>query len=263
MGDQLSKRLVRNWKDARTLGPGILLRHAGRFRKTKLAKATIKGVGTVHVRQGGSDIEVLRQVFSEHEYAMPWPSDLTSRMSARYQTLLAQGRRPIIVDAGANIGAASLWFSRLYPEACVAAIEPDPENVEILRMNLAGHARCRVIEAAIGAEGGFARIENPHSVAWAVRTIRAHSGLPVVTVADAFAASGGDEPFIVKVDIEGFESDLFASNLDWLEKTYAVIIEPHDWLFPGKLTSRNFQKALSEHPFEMFIKGENLFYVRV
>jgi hypothetical protein len=71
------------------------------------------------------------------------------------------------------------------------------------------------------------------------------------------------EAFIVKIDIEGFESDLFASNTDWLEHTFAVFIEPHDWLLPYEGTSQSFQKALVRWPFDLFLIGENLLYVRL
>lgn len=42
-----------------------------------------------------------------------------------------------------------------------------------------------------------------------------------------------------------------------------VIIEPHDWMLPGQLSSRSFQQAMARHLFELFMRGENIFYVRV
>jgi hypothetical protein len=118
------------------------------------------------------------------------------------------------------------------------------------------------MEAAIGAERGFAGLSS-RGLAWAVQTERAEAGVPIVTVNDAFEASGGDVPFFVKIDIEGFENDLFASNTDWLARCYMVAIEPHDWMLPGKMTSRTFQQAMARYPFELFLRGENLLYVRV
>jgi hypothetical protein len=96
-----------------------------------------------------------------------------------------------------------------------------------------------------------------------MQTVRADAGVPVLTVRDAAARVPNGKLFIVKVDIEGFESDLFAANLDWLDEVEAVYLEPHDWLEPGKGTSFSFQRAMAQHPFELFIKGENLVYARV
>jgi hypothetical protein len=98
--------------------------------------------------------------------------------------------------------------------------------------------------------------------AWTIQTGRAESGVSIITMEDAFGASGGDTPFLVKVDIEGFERDLFTSNLDWIEHTHAIFVEPHDWMFPGQRTSGALQDAMAGRPYELHICGDNLLYVR-
>ena len=72
-----------------------------------------------------------------------------------------------------------------------------------------------------------------------------------------------DGIFIAKIDIEGFEKDLFSSNLGWIDRAEMVIIEPHDWMLPGQQSSATFQRAMGSRDFELFISGENLIYVRV
>ena len=72
----------------------------------------------------------------------------------------------------------------------------------------------------------------------------------------------GSALFIVKIDIEGFESDLFASQTEWVDDAHVIVLEPHDWLLPGQATSRNFQIVLARHDFDILISGENLIYVR-
>ncbi|MGN6057002.1 MAG: FkbM family methyltransferase [Sphingomicrobium sp.] len=252
--------IQRNWQDVANFGPGFLLRHLGRLRKDGLASVSVPGFGRLFLRPGSSDAQVVRQIFADREYEA-YPPHLQARLTAKYREMLASGRKPVIVDAGANIGAASLWFSKIYPGALIVAIEPDASNVAVLRKNMAGLSNVTVLDAAIGAEPGFASLDTSRP-SWGIRTERSSAGVRVVTVADALDASGGDTLFLVKVDIEGFESDLFAANTEWLDTTLAVIIEPHDWLMPGKRTSRSFQRALAARPFEIFIRGENLFYVR-
>jgi hypothetical protein len=70
-------------------------------------------------------------------------------------------------------------------------------------------------------------------------------------------------PFIAKVDIEGFESELSAKKHRLANDHFMVIIEPHDYQFPGMRTSPSFQSAMANHDFEIFISGDNLIYVRV
>jgi FkbM family methyltransferase len=207
-------------------------------------------------------MQALRQTFSGREYDLLGPDPTSCRVRAKYKSILAVGGKPIIVDAGANIGTASLAFTTQFPEARIVAVEPGPANATLLRRNLEGWSNCAVVEAAIGARRGFVKLCDGGD-SWAIRTERAQSGVPVITITDAFAASGGDTPFIVKIDIEGFEKDLFSANIDWIEQIYVAIIEPHDWMLPGELSSRTFQQAMGRNPFELCIKGENLLYVRV
>lgn len=228
-------------------------------RSTVLKQIDIPGVGAVNIRPGDSDFATFRQVFSHQDYEIVI-KDLADRVRDRYDAILSSGKRPVIVDAGANVGAASLWFQRKYPEAAVIAVEPDPANVELLRKNVAGKD-IYVLDAAIGSEEGFVSLHNDGD-SWAVQTARANSGLRIVTVDTALSSVTNGELFIVKVDIEGFESDLFASNTNWIDRAFAVYVEPHDWLFPGKRTSRSFQREMSKRDFELLLRGENLIYVR-
>ncbi len=258
----LTSRISNNFSDMRAFGPGVVFRHLARLKADRITTISVPGIGPVFIRTGESDIAAMRQVFIDGDYNIDWPTELAGRLKARYDAILSGGGKPIIVDAGANIGAASLWFGHAYPQAHVVSVEPDPGNAAILRRNVDTRANHVIMEAAIGAEPGFVSLVN-EGLGWAVQTRRAEMGLPIVTVEDAFAASGGDTPFIVKIDIEGFEKDLFASNLAWLEKCYAVIIEPHDWMLPGEMSSRTFQQAMAQHPFELYMRGENIIYARV
>ena len=49
----------------------------------------------------------------------------------------AETESPLILDCGANLGMASLYFKWLYPKARVRAFEPDPSTFELLKQNLA------------------------------------------------------------------------------------------------------------------------------
>lgn len=77
-----------------------------------------------------------------------------------------------------------MWFNSVYPEARIVAVEPEPDNAEILRRNLADKPCFVVLEAAIGAEPGFVVIESG-TKGWGARTAQAQSGTPMVTIADA------------------------------------------------------------------------------
>lgn len=218
--------------------------------------------GPVTIRRGDSDLNVVRQVFMDQEYSILY-GDMSRRLESRYEAILSSGDIPIVIDAGANIGASSLWFGTLYPKALVCAIEPDQANARLLRRNVESKGNIRVFEAAIGATEGFAAVKKGQDQAsWAMQTERSEGGCPIITINQLISAVPRGIPFITKVDIEGFEADLFSTNLEWLDNTFAVLIEPHDWMLPGRQTSRTFQRAMATQEFEILIRGENLIYVR-
>ena len=92
----------------------------------------------------------------------------------------------MIVNAGANIGAASLWFRKVLPEASIVAIEPEENNLKILQKNLSEHPNTFVVQAAIGVAPGFVTVSNTQLSSGA-RTSRSNTGVRVLTIDDALA----------------------------------------------------------------------------
>ncbi len=250
-----------NLRDARVFGAGFVLRHLSAARGTKLHSWHLKDVGRVTVRLDTSDIDVVRQIFQSREYDLSKYAQYRA-LRVRYDALLTIGKVPIIIDAGANIGASALWFEREFPRAKVLAVEPDADNAEICSANIANHDAITLHRAAIGSVPGRIVIENPGSSAWGRRTVRSEdvNGIEVVTIPQFVASVEGGSLFVVKIDIEGFEQDLFAGNLDWIDQAAVIIIEPHDWMRPGKGTSFALQKAMGDRRFELLVSGENLLY---
>ena len=69
--------------------------------------------------------------------------------------LRPEGPVEYIIDAGANIGLASIYLLRRFPLARVIAIEPDRENFEIAKHNLRMlSARCRLVHGAVWSAAG-------------------------------------------------------------------------------------------------------------
>jgi FkbM family methyltransferase len=64
---------------------------------------------------------------------------------------------PVIIDGGANVGLASLFFKQLYPASHIDAFEPDPVVYGMLRRNLAAWGYPDVVchcSALWSSEGG-------------------------------------------------------------------------------------------------------------
>ena len=69
-------------------------------------------------------------------------------------------------------------------------------------------------------------------------------------------------PFIIKIDIEGFESELFSKNTEWIDMFPLVIIELHDWMLPKTANSNNFLKEISKLDRDFLYFNENIFSIK-
>jgi FkbM family methyltransferase len=216
-------KLNRNFADVRSFGPGVLGRHLARITRARHVDLTLRQVSKVRIRADDSHISSIRQVFDDQQYRLGGAFEKRAR--AAYDAMLAAGITPLIVDAGANIGAASLWFARAYPRAVIVAIEPEDENYGLFERNIAGYANIRAVQAAVGGESGFVDV---HAALNSTGTVTTRSDAGTATIAEAVASVASGRLFIAKIDIEGFEKDLFAGDVGWIDDAQAVYVEPHD-----------------------------------
>ncbi|MEI6212822.1 MAG: FkbM family methyltransferase [Desulfuromonadales bacterium] len=176
------------------------------------------------------------------------------------------GRTPLIVDAGANIGASSVYFALKFPDARIIAVEPGAENHCLLAMNSAGlNVDPRL--AALASKTGTVSVIDVGAGFWGLRTAVSSGDnlgvtVPACTVNDIYAEQGSDFfPYIVKIDIEGGEKDLFSQNTEWISRTPCIIIELHDWMLPGQGTSHPFLRCISQCDRDFIHIGENVFSI--
>jgi len=198
-----------------------------------------------------SDLHVLQQILDQHEYGMAidW---------MRSQQLDQDPLR--IIDAGANVGYTSLFFLNAFPQASLVAVEPDPDNFKVLEYNLA-HSGVRqpprALSAALLSRSGIAVHINRQEGdkkdwSFSVQPTTAASDITSVCIADIVSQAAWDHIDILKIDIEGSETDVFSeqADLSYLAKTRLVLIEIHDQMADRALIQRLLvQKgfALQEH----------------
>ncbi len=166
---------------------------------------------------------------------------------------------------GTNIGASSVFFCERYPGAKLICVEPDPDNTDLLSKNMAGlkHA---LFKGAISNRAGQLSLLDPGHGDWGFRTApldsveQATHTVQAQTVQHLLDQWGeGGVPVVAKIDIEGGESDLFADACEWMDLFPCIIIELHDWMLPGKGTSRNFLKQVAARDLDFVHRGENIF----
>jgi FkbM family methyltransferase len=200
-------------------------------------------------RPNTTDQQVIQQMIVNRHYDLSRLRRSDELRQHLERKMAATGQVPLILDVGANIGASAVFFASLIPAATIVAIEPDAENFKLLEMNVAG-LPIVPLRAAVASSNGFARTIDPGHGAWGYRTERvadaADGDVPRMTIGELYQSHAGRcFPFLVKVNIEGGEADLFAQNTAWVEQTPIMIVELHDWLFPKAGTSRPFLRCVA------------------
>src|ERR1019366_10431333 len=125
-------------------------------------------------RWNTSDAMAVDQCFTDGQYDMR-SGVHGAYMERVYRAIVAAGKKPLIVDCGANIGASVLWFSARYPEAHIVAVEPAPDNFALLRRNCRG-VDVDLREAGIGCVDGSAWVSDAHGGGMGYRTNEDHQG---------------------------------------------------------------------------------------
>jgi len=207
--------------------------------------------GTQMIRKGTTDWPTFNQVFVREDYAFDHTPPRT------------------IIDLGANVGYAAVYYHRRFPEARIVAIEPSHENVVAAEVNvaLAGAGRAiDVVESAIWHSPSRLRITNPGANAWAYRVAEAEpndeSAFGATTMPMLMDEFGFETVDLVKIDIEAAERYLFEKNTEWLDHVNEIVIELHDRFTKG--CREPVVAALDRHfgEYDEITKGENTLFRR-
>ncbi|WP_457767685.1 FkbM family methyltransferase [Cyanobium sp. ULC084] len=135
--------------------------------------------------------------------------------------ICAQIVRPgdVVLDIGANIGMVTLWLSKLVGESgIVHAFEPNPELQRVLGETMIHNQVSNVClhSVALGAERGVLELRIPKVNAGAASLVRNRDAsdcdvvsVPVECLSQIIAEEGIKAIRLIKIDVEGYESEVF------------------------------------------------------
>jgi FkbM family methyltransferase len=137
---------------------------------------------------------------------------------------------PYMIDGGAHIGVSVLRFKALHPACAIVAFEPDPEGFAVLQENVRAHGfrDVTLVQAALSDRDGTVDFASDGS--WGSR------------VADAASVSTGTvrtvrlRPYLdrrvdlLKLNIEGAETDVLRDCADLLPNVDRLIVEYHSFV---------------------------------
>ncbi len=172
----------------------------------------------IHYRPGTSDLEIIYSILLETD------------STAAYR-VPAEINPQVILDIGANIGAASIYFARLFPQAHIHAFEPVSDNFTLLARNVAPFPNIYMHQMALGGKSGRLRLLasiSPHNLGGfsfytegsdPCRTLEVEMKRPDALLADL----GIPQVDLIKIDTEGAEYEILTSfsesvlsNVKWI-----------------------------------------------
>lgn len=198
----------------KTILPTKLARGSLKYLTFALAKYYQWKLGQkILLRSNTSDVNVFAEMFLFRDYNYNLPISPKT-----------------IIDAGANVGYASLWFHHKYPSAHIIAIEPELSNYKLLADNTKNIPNIDILHKGLwskatkleiinedGSKYGFITREVPQST---------NEGIETCTVSglyNIFEKKGFSSIDLLKIDIEGAEKEVFSDNYDlWLDKVKVI-----------------------------------------
>lgn len=199
----------------------------------------------VYIRAKSSDEYTFRQIFVNKEYEFTY-----------------DGLPNNIIDAGANIGLAAVYFANRYPNCKIICLEPEASNTILLKKNIEMYPSITSMQCGLWSKSTYLKIKDSGLGNWGFIVEETSSNdlsaIQAVSLPDIIKTYNLETLDIVKMDIEGSEKEVLeAENLhEWLSKCNTLVIELHDRMKRG--TSAALFRALLQYDAQVEQMGENM-----
>ncbi|MBZ5858030.1 FkbM family methyltransferase [Flavihumibacter profundi] len=244
------KKIIRSWHAAiyhyRLFGKdGIAFLLRKRKSSNKLLQIKMKGYDfPLFLRNNTTDIPMFYHIFSGMDYDIQVNDDPKT-----------------IIDCGAHIGLGAIFFAKKYPNAKIISVEAEASNYEMLVKNTSNYPQIYPVFGAIWNEKTALKVVDVNLGNWGYMVEPTAEGVknpvPAITIDELINTYKLESIDICKINIEGAEKELFASNYNhWLSITKVLVIELHDRMRKG--CTKSLFNALQDFDFQISWKGFSL-----
>lgn len=190
--------------------------------RRKIVSIHIKGlIYPIHLRNIPDDYSVFTQIFVDEEYDVELHHEVKN-----------------IIDCGANIGLATLYFIKKYPNCNIICIEPDVSNFEMLQKNTQNYKNVNCLNNAVWHVNKKLTLTNPELGKSGLRvgelSRESQSSIEGITISKIMKDSGMKTVEILKLDVEGSEKNiLLYSDINYKELVKNIFVEIHENMYQG------------------------------
>ena len=173
-------------------------------------------------------------------------------------------KNPMILDLWANIGVASIYFKRLYPDAQIQAFEPDDKHFEVLKKNIMEnkYENVKIEKKAVTNYNGEITFYTDDKASFIMSTkkwriSKIETKLQCISINDIIK---NDQIDLLKMDIEWGEFDVLKALDDsWkINQIKEMIIEYHHNIKDDTMSFATFLNILEQNWFIYWL-STNLF----
>ena len=154
------------------------------------------------VEQGKWDVRILQESWQQYEIAL---MDLPDK--------------PLVIDLGAHIGGFTARVKKLYPLAHIIAVEPDRNNLDLLKWNTSHYQGVEIVSDAVLHDYRFASIYSlgENTGAHMVIGIASDTYIEGAVFCVGLDSIVGFLPVVdlLKIDVEGSEYNIFKHFKAW------------------------------------------------
>jgi len=223
----LIRKLLRWHRD-----PYKSLRKMGRYQATTVPLGQV----SIHIPDAASFLFTYKEIFKREIYRFECHQD-----------------NPYILDGGANIGMATLYWKSLFPKAEIVAFEPDREIFEFLEHNImaSGHQDVKLLNKGLWDESTSLSFESEGSDAGRIKAGAEENSIEVTTLRPFLTGRKVD---FLKLDIEGAETVVLRDCASLLGNVENIFVEYHS--FPDQeQTLDEVIGLLRESGFRLFVNS--------
>lgn len=156
-------------------------------------------------------ITIHREIFKDHSY--------------RFASIKSD---PLILDCGAHIGMAILYWKEQFPLSKVVAFEPDPFNFKLLKSNTQSLSNIEFVNKAVWVNDGQVEFEDKGS--WGSKISDSHSEETKTIKVDCTRLANyikDRRVDFLKIDIEGAEYEVLKDCATYLTNVENLFLEYH------------------------------------